>query len=220
MRSRSLGLLGAGLLGLASLSEGSFPARLPELPHAMPLFKTTIELCPEAGILPTLHWNSEEYELVPGLQDPSSAQHIFDEMEEQVKDLETLAVGGVTLRHRESDDLLKFYPEDPVYPGQTPGDSYAGTSFVLVYVNLDKHPSAFTLRIARDGTNIYTSSHDLAREPAQRGFLLFNPKELAPQDYRLHGPAKYTLETLVEDDEDPDGEPRVEQSLEFFIEYK
>jgi hypothetical protein len=82
-----------------------------------------------------------------------------------------------------------------------------------------KHPSTFTLQIARDGTNIYSHDFDLAPSPARRVFLLFTPQELAPKDYRLHGSANYTIETLVPDDEDPDSS-RNEQRIEFFIEYK
>jgi hypothetical protein len=220
MRSRSLGLLSAGLLSLAELSEGSLPRQAPALPRlSFPVFQTEIRFCPACQTLHSPEESRQTYELVTGLADPSSAQHIFDEMQEHVTDLETLAVAGVTLRHRESDDSLKLYPEDSVYPGQTPNASYADTSFILVYVDLTKHPSTFTLQIARDGTNIYSHDFDLAPSPARRGFLLFTPQELAPTDYRLHGPANYTIETLVPDDEDPDSS-RHEQRIEFFIEHK
>ncbi len=223
MGSFSRGLVVGTLLGLASLSEGSLPpARLPELPRAeLPAFSGPLRYCAGCDALHGPEGEvSTRYELVTGFADVTSVQSLFTDMQENVPDLETIALVGATVRQRESDDTVKLHPEDPVYPGQTPGDSYRGTSFILMYINTEKHPAAFTLRISRDGAPVYTQEFDLATEPSQRGFLLFSPRELAPRDYRLHGPAQYTVETLVDDDEDPDGEPRVEQTLEFFIEYR
>ncbi|MSS74731.1 hypothetical protein EXS73_00750 [Candidatus Pacearchaeota archaeon] len=223
MRSHSLALVGAGLVGLASLSEGSLsrPSFLEPLSRAMmPALSGPLAYC--AGC-DSIHGpegeGSTRYELVTGFADLTSVQSLFTDMQDEVKNLETIAVTGVTVRQRESDDSVKLHPEDPVYPGQTPGDSYRGTSFILFYIDLANHPSTFTLQIARDGTNMYSQDFDLATSPARRGFLLFSPQELAPREYRLHGPAKYTIETIVDDDEDP-GSSRTEQTMEFFIEHK
>lgn len=221
VRSRSLALVSAGLLGLASMSEGSIPRKIPALPRAeLPSFSGPLRYCAECDTFHDPREEETKYELVTGLGDISSVERIFKDMRDEITTLESLAVTGVTMRHRDSDDSLKLHPEEASYPGQSIPPTYAETSFILVYVNVESHPSTFTLRVSRDGTNIFSQPFDLATEPPQRGFLLFNPGDLAPQDYRLHGPAKYTIETLVADDEDPDGEPRVEQTLEFFIEYR
>lgn len=211
------------LLGLASLGEGSLPSSTTLiLPYReLPLFSGPLSYCEECNEIHGPEGKvSTQYELVTGFADFQSVESLFTDMRDEVPNLETLALTGVTVRQRASDDTVKLHPEDPVYPGQTPGDSYRGTSFILFYLNTMNHPSTFTLQISRDGTNIYTRAFDLAREPTQRGFLLFSPGELAPREYQLHGTARYIVETLIEDDEDPEGIPRVEQTLEFFIKYK